>query len=332
MSTPKVYVIVLNWNGADDTCACVDSLLQLTYGNLELVICDNASREASLSAIRSWASLHRGNDSTPFLGELDVSIVNDSARLKDHAAKVTLIHTGGNLGYAGGMNVGVRYAMARQDMDLVWILNNDTVVHTSALTELVARVEKDPGIGICGSSLVYFDQRTKVQAFGGAAYQPWRGRSKAIGAFSSITAIPSQTDSVERHTAYVIGASMLVTKQFVEIVGLMDETYFLYSEEQDWAFRGRKLGFRLGYAPRSIVFHKHGASIGTAPSGGSTLSLFYLYRAKLMFTMRHYTLLTPIVILSLAWDGMKFVMKGKPDKAVAVAKGLAAAFTGSGPH
>jgi GT2 family glycosyltransferase len=332
MSEPKVYVVVLNWNGAADTCACVDSLLQLTYTNLELVVCDNASQETSLIAIRKWAMSHPNGESIPFFGELDVRSARDSAMIRGHFAKVSLLHTGGNLGYAGGMNVGVRYAMSRQDMDFVWILNNDTVVHEDALTELVARVEETPEIGICGSSLVYFDQRTKVQAFGGASYQPWRGRSKAIGAFSNISAIPLHSQEVEQDTAYVIGASMLVTNRFIYEVGMMDETYFLYSEEQDWAFRGRKLGFALGYSPRSLVFHKHGASIGTSPTGGSTLSLFYLYRAKLMFTMRHYTLLTPIVMFSLAWEGLKFVLKGKPDKAIAVGRGLAAAFTGSGPR
>ncbi|MCZ4313844.1 glycosyltransferase family 2 protein [Comamonadaceae bacterium G21597-S1] len=332
MNMPKVYVIVLNWNGAADTCACVDSLLRLTHSNTELVICDNASQEASLHAIREWAMQQPTSGAIPFFRELDVPSAHDSAKLKGHCAKVTLIHTGGNLGYAGGMNVGVRYAMARQDMDLVWILNNDTVVDENALTELVARVHDDPNIGICGSSLIYFDQRTKVQAFGGASYQPWRGRSRAIGAFSSIESIPLQPHDVERATAYVIGASMLVTKRFIDTVGLMDETYFLYSEEQDWALRGRKADFSLGYAPRSFVFHKHGASIGTSPSGGSTVSLFYLYRAKLMFTMRHYALLTPVVILSLAWEGAKFALKGKPDKAIAVGRGLVAAFSGGGPR
>ena len=328
---PKVYIIVLNWNRAGDTCACVDSLLQLDYPNHEIVICDNASEEASLAEIHLWATnwSNKSGD-TKFFREFDTSEATSSARIGEIAAQVTLIHTGGNLGYASGMNVGMRYALVRQDMDSVWILNNDAVVDRRALAELVARSQSDATIGICGSSLVYFEDRNQVQAYGGAAYQPWLGRSKAIGAFSTVNTIPTDPDQVENKMAYVIGASMLVTHRFIEKVGLMDETYFLYSEEHDWAFKGQRAGFRLGYAPKSFVFHKHGATIGTSPKGGSTLSLFYLYRAKLMFSSRYYRALLPLVCGSLVWDAIKFFLKGHPDKALAVVNGMAAAAFGRG--
>jgi GT2 family glycosyltransferase len=332
-SKPKVYIIVLNWNRAGDTCACVESLLQLDYGNYEIVICDNASRIDSLADIRAWATswINKSPATTNFFREFDTVESYSRERIGEIAAQITLIHTGGNLGYAGGMNVGMRYALVRHDMDFVWILNNDAVVDRQALGELVVRGQCDPTIGICGSSLVYFEDRNKVQAYGGAAYQPWRGQSKAIGAFSHVNTIPSDPGEVEKKMAYVIGASMLVTHRFIDKVGLMDETYFLYSEEQDWAFKGREVGFRMGYAPKSFVYHKHGATIGTSPKGGSTLSLFYLYRAKLMFSSRHYSWLLPLVYGSLVWDAIKFTLKGHPDKALAVLNGMAAAASGRGP-
>jgi GT2 family glycosyltransferase len=319
---PKVYIITLNWNRADDTSGCVDSLRELQYENCAFVICDNASKADQIAALRQWGGTLPGGlpefnaDQWPHVqpGELGSSV---------------LIHTGGNLGYAGGMNAGIRYALAAGDADYVWVLNNDTVVAPDSLSWLVDRMLSDQAIGICGSSLIYFEDRQKVQAHGGAAYLPWRARSVAIGAFGRADAIPESPEDVESRMAYVIGASMLVSRKYLESVGLMDASFFLYSEEHDWAQRGRKQGFRLGYAPRSLVFHKHGATIGTSPSGGSELSLFYLYRNKAIFAARHYPWLLPLSLPFLCWDGVKFLLKNKPSKARAVFRGLVA-FPGKG--
>jgi GT2 family glycosyltransferase len=316
MRTPKVYVITLNWNRADDTIACVESLLRLDYPRFEIVICDNASREESVNALHRWGAQHGGAFSERVAAEPVSKAMGDTK-------SITLIHTGGNLGYAGGMNVGIRFAIARDDYDFVWVLNNDTEVAASALSELVQRVRSDERIGICGSSLVYYNDRQKVQAYGGSSYVPWRARSKAIGAFSTFASIPADPAGVESQMAYVIGASMLVSRRYIEKVGLMDESYFLYSEEHDWAQRGRPL-FRLGYAPESIVYHKHGATIGTNPSGGSALSLFYLYRNKILFAARHHPALLPTVVASVLWEAFKFFLKGYPAKGWAVVRGVLA--------
>ncbi len=318
MTEPKVYVITLNWNRADDTIICVESLLRLDYSRFDIVICDNASREDSVAALRDWG---RGRgDSFSERSAVDTSI--PSPRDGD-ATRITLIHTGANLGYAGGMNAGVRFALARGDCDFVWILNNDTEVAGDALTELVRRARSDDRIGICGSSLVYYEDRRKMQAYGGSSYVPWRGRSRAIGAFTDVGSIPVDPAVVESQMAYVIGASMLVSRCFLNTVGLMDESYFLYSEEHDWAERGRS-SFRLGYAPKSIVYHKHGATIGTNPSGGSEISLFYLYRNKIVFAARHHPLLLPTVIASVVWEAFKFFLKGHPRKGRAILRGVLA--------
>lgn len=319
-SLPKVYLVVLNWNGSSDTLACLDSVAGLTYPNFCLVLCDNDSRQDDLRQLlagleRRFAQIHQFSDRPQ----------HGWPRLQDLGrSTIALLHTGGNLGYAGGMNAGMRFALDQGDADYVWILNNDTAVAPGALDALVQRLQQDEGIGICGSSLIYHGDRAKVQALGGASYQPWRGRSAALGAFSAVCDIPQDPSAVERRMDYVVGAAMLVSKAFLDTVGPMDERYFLYSEEHDWAHRGRQLGFRLGWAPGSVVFHKHGATIGTAASGGSALSLFYLYRNKALFTARHHAWRLPVVLPWLAWDGLKFLLKGHPRKAVAAWRGLLA--------
>jgi GT2 family glycosyltransferase len=176
-----------------------------------------------------------------------------------------------------------------------------------------------------------------IAADGVVYVNTWSGRYYAGGFLYAesndqivrdVSQIPPDPSAVEAQMAYVVGASMLVTRRFVERGGLMEESYFLYSEEGDWALRGRRAGFRLGYAPKSWVYHKQGSSIGTSPQGGSDLSLFYLYRAKLMFTRRHYPWLLPSVLAWLSWELCKFVLKGAPGKARAAMRGMLAAWTG----
>lgn len=301
-SEPKICVITLNWNGSKDTIECLDSVLALKYENFEIIVCDNDSKKDDFQQLHDWCQVPRRKP-------------------------VILIPTGGNLGYAGGMNVGIRHALANCGAEYVWIINNDATLHVDALTEVVNRSVADPEIGICGSTLIYFHRREMIQALGGARYSTWRARSAAIGAFSSVADIPASPGEVENHLAYVVGAAMLVSKKLLDQVGLMDESYFLYSEEHDWAHRAALKGFHLGFAPRSHVYHKHGATIGTSSSGGSELSLFYLYRNKLLFAARHHPWTLPIALPSLVWDGLKLMLKGYPKKAFALWKGLAAAPT-----
>jgi GT2 family glycosyltransferase len=283
----------------------------------QIVVCDNASRPESWQQLLGLQTLV-APASFAHYGSLDEALA------APQRARVVLIQTGANLGYAGGMNVGMRYALADQGVAYCWVLNNDTEVHAAALGVLLPRCESRPQIGICGATLLLHHERDRVQALGGASYQPWRARSMALGIGLRSHEIPSDPAPIEGRLAYVNGAAMLVRRAFMERVGLMDERYFLYSEEHDWAYRGQLKGFQLGWAPDAFVFHKHGATIGTASSGGSPLSLFYLFRSKLMFVLRHHWWCAPAALPSLMLDALKFALKGQGLKAAAAMKGLLA--------
>lgn len=331
MRSSFVYVIVLNWNGSNDTLNCVQSVLALGYESLHILVCDNASLPDEISKLKTGLqNIAPRNYQHEFFSP--PSNRTPQLNIKRSPNGITLLHTGGNLGFAGGVNVGLRFALAQGDLDFAWVLNNDTEVDPGALAAVVDRMKTDPKIGICGSSLIYHGHRKQVQALGGASYQPWRARSRALGAFSRTCDIPTNPSIIEARMDYVVGAAMLVSRRFLETVGLMDESYFLYSEEHDWAHRGQHLGFFLAWAPKSIVYHKHGATIGTKASGGSQLSLYYLYRNKSLFTARHYKYLLPLALIYLATEGIKFLLKIEPGKARAVFSGLAAFVSGkTGP-
>lgn len=311
------YVVILNWNGWKDTIECLESLFNSEGVDFVVIVCDNASADCSLGELAKWvASRFSHNQYKKFTrSQVEEGVVLESG------CQFVLIDNAANLGFAGGNNVGVRLAMHQTNCEYIWLLNNDTTIEPNALAYAVKYMRQNPSIGLCGSTLIYYHDREKIQAFGGARYYPLSGRSKLIGAFSSIKLIPENGGWVEDQMSCVIGAATLVARDYVNTVGYMQEDYFLYFEEIDWAMRGRSY-FKFGYAPKSIVYHKEGASIGTSPSGGSALSMYYLFKNRIKFTSRFYPIYLPFVFSICLWDLFKLVVKGKRKQSLAALKGI----------
>jgi len=298
MKGKKVYVLILNWNGWADTIACLESVFQNTYTNFQVIVCDNGSTDASMDKIKKWAngSLTATISTNLVIGRCPKPIaytevlINDINRGENIVNEpLILIETGNNFGFAGGNNVGLRFALAQNNFDYVWILNNDTVVCKDSLTELVNTMEADTSIGICGSKLMYYDTPTKVQSLGGKY-------NKVLGISNHIV---DKNDSL--NIDYVVGASMLVSKVFIETIGFMQEDYFLYYEDLDWSVRGKKF-FKLAYNLNSVVYHKEGASTGgntKDKDNKSKISDYYSIRNRVLFTKKNFMWWLPTVYLGL---------------------------------
>lgn len=312
-----VAVVILNWNGASDTIECIDSVLAQSHKALKIYICDNGSTDGSIDIIRRHL-LFKNNMSTEDVGD----IIKGAQGFQEKVVNIEFVENHENIGFAAGNNAGIRVALLDPTCQFLWIINNDTIVSQSALAAALQRMNDDPKIGICGSTVVYAGGRNVVQAFGGAIYKKWKGASSHIGAFASVSSIPSNPSEIEISLDYVLGAAMLVRREFIEAVGLMSEDYFLYYEEIDWATRGAGR-FRLGYAPGSIVWHKEGASIGTAASGGSPLSMYYLYRSRLRFTAKHHPWCLPTVTFWCGVDVLKLLLRRRWPQALAAMQGVA---------
>lgn len=291
-----IYIVVLNWKGAEDTISCIRSLFKINNAEFRVVICDNASPDKSYAHIRDWLieqqKLSPGYMAQYSLVELD-KIQSLHYKIPEKEQSVYFIQTGSNLGYAGGNNVGIRFAMNQIDMDYVWILNNDTEVDPDSLFYMINKCESDPKIGICGSKLIYDHNRSKLQGLGGI-YNPWLCTTKHYAAFydSSLT---FDDKMVADEIDYIIGASMLLTKPFLEKVGLLCEDYFLYYEELDLALR-MKNNFSIGVSSESIVYHKEGASTG---GKRSELSDYYSVKNRILITKKFYPQFLPFVMFSL---------------------------------
>jgi GT2 family glycosyltransferase len=291
-------VILVNWNNWRDTVECIDSLLAQSHRNFHIFVVDNDSGDGSLEHIRAWCAKPSAEAAWRNFEGVDRHSARCGAeavlcRVADRSdrplppapegCRLSLIRSGSNLGFAGGCNVGIR-AAGLSAFDFFWMLNTDTVVHRDALHALLRRALQDPKVGMAGSTVRYYDAPEKVQALGGAHMSPLHGVSRHLGQGLPLDQIRLDAPGVERDMSYVFGASMFVSGAYIHEVGLMQEDYFLYFEEIDWALRGHGR-FMLGYAANSHVFHKSGAS------SSKLMPLFtagFYYRNRIRFMSRYF--------------------------------------------
>lgn len=327
---PSVAIVLVNWNGWRDSVECIDSILACGYPNYHIYLVDNDSSDQSIEHITEWCktpSRDPGTRDFPGVGHVSDTGVSIAYRLLESPnaipsqaaadCRLTLVRSGGNLGFAGGNNVGIRVA-GIANYDYFWLLNTDTVIDADALTRLVERAQQDPSIGIVGSTLFYYSQPALVQAMGGATFDASRMVMEHIGIGRPRVEVPQSPAQVEADMAYVVGASMLVSRAFLRDVGYMQEDYFLYFEEIDWAMRG-KGRYRLGYAPRSLVYHKVGASSAHTVS---TFSLRLLYRNRLKFVGRFFPERTEAALRQLFREMCWLALTGRLKYARAIASAL----------
>ncbi len=316
----RVVIIIVNWNGWQDTLECLESVFRNDYPDYQVVICDNASADNSVEKIRQWARgetvLEVAGDNllghlssppilkpVPFV-EYD-QITAEKGGWDSPDTPLVLVRCSDNLGFAGGNNVALRYMQARDEFQYAWLLNNDTVIDPGALVELVQCIESESNVGMCGSLLPYYDNPDTIWAQGGGSFNRWLAQSRCLGNNLKLDAALSRRE-VEKRMAYVAGASLLVTKKFIEEVGLLYEEYFLYFEEPDWAIRAQG-HFEMAYATDSVVFHKVGRSTSSIfkHSDRDTSAFDYFCRNAFKFTRRFFPVAFPSVFL---WVGGKWLV------------------------
>ena len=226
--------------------------------------------------------------------------------------RLILICTNDNLGFAGGNNVALRYILDKDDCDFVWLINNDTVVEPESLSAMVEHYSDnaDQSIGLIGCKVKYYHTPTMIQCIAGSYYNKWLGYSEQIG---NRQIDKGQFDGRYIRPDLIIGACTLVSTDFLKTVGLMNEEYFLYFEEQDWAKRADIHKFKLSYCDRGTIYHKEGSTIGGGQQrGNSRFSDFYFTRSKLLFTKRYFNWLTYLTVkLSLIFTIINRIRKGQ---------------------
>jgi GT2 family glycosyltransferase len=279
----SVFVIILNWNGWEDTLDCLSSLEHLDYQAYEVVVVDNGSTDGSEEKIR------------------------------EAYPDVVVLQTGENLGFAGGNNAGIRYALER-GADHVWLLNNDAVVHPGSLTPLVKEALSEASIGMVGSKINYY-QDPDVIWFAGGTIDPLTGKT----GHSLMGKKDTGGRDEPRDVDYASACSLLVTRGVLEDVGLMDTRFFLYFEETDWAARCRRRGWRVRYQPASKIWHK----VSRASKLDSPGMIFHFTRSSMLFARKHISSrpVLPLIVVS-RHHVLPFLARGKMATALAGIRGL----------
>lgn len=247
-SPPHVSIILVNWNGRQVTLDCLASLQKLMYTRYSVIVVDNASSDGSVAAIRS---------AFPHTDVLPMEC---------------------NLRFAGGTNAGMRHALDR-GTDALLLLNNDTTVAPDFLDHMVGRMMSDSSIGMVAPKIYYHDEPRRIW-FAGGEISFWAGTMRHTGIREADI---GQFDT-PRDIAYASGCCVLIRREVIEQIGMLDESYFMYGEDADWSMRVRRAGYRLVYEPRAQVWHK------LSVSAGGHLSAFKLmnkFRSNLRFFGRY---------------------------------------------
>ena len=225
-TAPRLWCVVLSWNGRNDTLACLKSLLLSRYDGLRIVVVDNASTDGSADAVR--------------------------AAFPD----IPLIENSENLRWAGGNNVGIRYAM-EQGADYILLLNNDIEVDAEMIARLAQAASELPEAGILAPK-IYYAAQPDVIWYAGGGVSLWRGlfwhdgiREKDVGQFEKA-----------RDVDYITGCAMLIRRAVLEQIGELDERFYLYGEDVDYSLRAKASGYRLRLVPGATMRHKVSASLG----------------------------------------------------------------------
>jgi GT2 family glycosyltransferase len=244
-SDELISIITVNFNQAKVTCELLESLHHITYKNIEIIVVDNASKE-------------------------------DASVIKKQYPEVNLISSDKNLGFAGGNNLGLRSAQGKY----ILFINNDVEVAPNFLEPLVARLSHLDTTAAVSPKIKYFTPGTTIQYAGSYAVNPFTLRNTHIGTGE----VDHGQYNEPRLTSYAHGACMLVKKSVIDMIGSMDDQFFLYYEEQDWCERMNRNGFHIFYVPQSEVLHKESISTGK----NSPLKTYYLSRNRILFARRNF--------------------------------------------
>jgi len=279
----KVAVVILHYGSSKDTLECLESLSKVEVPwdtKVEVIVVDNGSKQKF--EIRPFGFAQGENSKF----EID---------------KVKIIRNEENLGFAGGNNIGIRYALEHGD-DFVLILNNDTLVDKKLIWELLNAAEGDEKIGIVVPK-IYFapgfefhknryssKELGKVFWYAGGEMD-WKN---VIGYHRGVDEIDKGQYGETQETEVATGCCMMVKSEVFEKLGFFDEKYFLYYEDSDFSMRTKKAGFKILYTPKSVIWHKNAGSAG---GSGSKLQDYYITRNRLLFGMRYVPLRSKFALL-----------------------------------
>jgi len=252
---PSVAIIIVNWNNYKDTSQCLDSIRSIDYPNYQLIVVDNGSKDKS-----------------------------DDNLYKNYP-EIILLKNYENLGFTGGCNKGIKYAL-ENNFRYLMLLNNDTIVTNTFLTSLVEFIESDDKIGAIQPKIMFNHDRNLIWNASGS-FNAFLTKTTTLGE----NEIDQGQFDNSRQTDWITGCCFLIRTSVVKKIGLLDQRFFAYYEDTDWSMKIQQLGLKMFYEPMSVIYHKVGMSDKNhGPHNEGNVSPFshYLGVKNHLFLVRRY--------------------------------------------
>ena len=245
-----VYIVLINYNGFDDTIDCVESIRGNKYKNYKIVIVDNHSTDDSQEKLKDTYSA---------------------------SSDVILILSDANLGFSGGNNLGIKRAI-EDKADYVMLLNNDTIIDERCIERLVSKSKQHEDSAFITGKILYYYEPKKIW-FAGGEYEAHKGSGRHFG----VGEIDRGQFNEEKELSFVCGCLVLMSRKCVESVGLMPEEYFLYGEDTAYSLEVTRKGLKIFYEPEAVIYHKVSASTSKI----SNLTGYYVIRNRLYIIKKY---------------------------------------------
>jgi GT2 family glycosyltransferase len=246
---PSIAIVILNWNGKENTCECLESVAKITYQNYQVIVADNGSTDGSVTAIAQKFS------------------------------HTMIIENGDNLGYAEGNNRAITYAI-EQGFDYVLLLNNDAIVDPHLLDNFMSVSESNPNAGVFGAKIYYLSEPQKIWFAGGKILPELLTSHEGFGEIDD-----KLLWEEVRPIDYACGCALLVKSEVIKKIGALESKFFLMWEETDFCCRARAAGFECLFVPKALVWHKISASFKGGDEG--YLQNYFMVRNRLLWIERN---------------------------------------------
>ena len=291
---PYVCIIILNWNNWHDTLECLKSVFNIDYQEYQVVIVDNGSEDNSISMIKKFCHDHKTSDKKPIelleLEEGDLKLFSSKkSNLKTYYSdeQLILIKNSRNYGFTKGNNIAIEFVFQNFTADYILLLNNDTIVDNQFLNELIRVGESDKNIGFIGPKIYFYEyagkQYSKIIQYAGGKQNLWTFEPSPIG----YGEIDRGQYEKNRKVDFISGACLLAKTPMIREIGLLDEDFFSYREENDWCMRANERGWSTFFAFKSIIWHKSQGS--TKNKNFKPILLYYMTRNRFLFMKKHAT-------------------------------------------
>lgn len=285
----KISIILLNYNGFNDTKECINSIITNQENNkqfiYDIIVVDNNSSDNSVIELKKMNC-------------------------------IKLIESKHNGGFAYGNNIGIKYALDN-NADYILLLNNDTIITENCISKLYNKMKEYEDIGIIGSRVMFYDNKNLINYYDGK-----------INWFKGIATIKDKGKTYKEnnkqfiYTNFMTGCCMLIKRRVFNDVGLLPEEYFMYYEDVDFCVQVQKAGYKLGVCLDSVIYHKESSSSGGA---GSPFAIQWNTRNRLIFIKKYKCcgiLTKGFFYITRVFVIIRYIIKGQKEQLKAVIIGI----------